>query len=135
MKKQSTNAISKKVFSLFLAASLLCASSQSLYANDTANKGAEISYKGLQDKNLVFNINYKNELAEAFELVIKNDHNEVIYLKQFDAKPLNTTLLFTEVPEQCTLSFIIRTGKKEVAQLFEIDTQVKTVQEYVVKGL
>jgi len=113
----------------------LCASSQSLNAGDTVNKGAESSYKVLKDKNLVFKIDYKNELSEAFQVVIKNDHNDVIYLKQFDAKPLNATLLFTEVPENCTLSFFIRTGKKEVAQAFKIDTEIKTGQEYIVKGL
>lgn len=137
MKKQLTKAISKKVFTLFFTAFVLCGGSQRSYAlpDSTPAKGAEIVYKGLQDRKLVFIINYRNEAAETFQLIVKNDQNEILYFKEYDGKPLNTKMLFSEVPENCKLIFSIKTGKNEVSQAFEINTQVKTVEEFIVKGI
>src|SRR5437763_3426090 len=135
MKNKLTKKVSKKVYALFLAALLCGASLQSFALPDNkANKAADIVYKGMQDNKLVFTVNYSNELAQPFQLVVKNDQNEILYARQFDGKPLNTRMLFTEVPQNCKLTFLIRTGKKEVAQAFEINTQVKTVEEFIVKG-
>lgn len=137
MKKQLFKAISKRVSTVVLAVLILTAASQKSFAlpNVPFSKSAEISYKGFKDNKLVFNVNYKNEFAQPFQLVIKNEQNEVIYSQPFAAQPLNTTLLFSEVPEKTRLTFLIKTGKKEVSQSFEINTQVKTVEEYIVKGL
>lgn len=139
MKKQLTNAIEKKAFTLLLAFVTIFCSSVKSYAlpdrpSNTA-KSAEISYKGLQDKSLVFKVDFKNESAQLFELVIKNDFNDIIYSRKFSAKPLNTDVYLSDVPESCKLSFIIRTGKKDYTQSFEIDTKTKTLQEYLVKGI
>lgn len=140
MKKQLTKAISKKVFTLFFAAFIFVAQSASAYAQktgdtSTAQRGAEISYEGVQGKNLIFNVAYKNELAEPFQLIITNDFNDVLYLKEYNSQPLNTKLSFTEVPENCKLTFSIKTGKKELSQAFKINSRVKTVEEYIVKGI
>jgi hypothetical protein len=137
MKKQSTKAISKKAVAFTLSFFLFCGISQNLYAlpDDVPNKAAEISYKGLQDNRLVFNVNYNNESGEPYQLLVKNDENFILYAKQFKGKALNTRMLFTEVPQKCKLVFVIKTGKKEVSQSFEIDTQVKTVEEFIVKGI
>lgn len=139
MKKQVTNAIKKKVFTLLVAFVMVFCSSVKLYAlpdrPSSNTKAAEISYKGLQDKLLVFKVDFKNESAQPFELVIKNDFNEIIYSKRFGAKALNTDVYLSDVPETCKLSFIIKTGKKDYSQSFEIDTRTKTVEEYLVKGI
>ena len=140
MKKQSINAISNKVFTFLFVAFLLTGtvSMANPQVRDTtvnSAKGAEISYEGLRGKQLVFNVAYKNGLSESFQLIIKNDFEEVIYFKAFDAQPLNTKLFFSEIPENCKLTFLIKTGKKEISQAFKISSEVKTVEEYVVKGL
>jgi hypothetical protein len=83
----------------------------------------------------MFNINYKNELAEKFLLTIKNELGETIYAKQYESKPLNKTMLFSEFPENGKLTFAIITGKKEFTQTFSINSQVKTVEEFIVKGI
>src|SRR5947209_8083617 len=115
MKKQSFKAISKKGVSLLLAAIILTAASQQSFAlpNPVSTKSAEISYKGLKDNKLAFSVNYKNELAQAFQLVIKNEQNEVIFSQQYAAQPLHTTLLFTDIPDKSKLTFLIKPGKNE----------------------
>ncbi|MCW3106981.1 MAG: hypothetical protein JWQ09_1487 [Segetibacter sp.] len=137
MKKQLIKAISKKVFTLFFAAFILCATAQSSYAlpDSTPAKAAEITYKGLQDSRLVFLVNYKNEQSETFQLIVRNEQNDILYFKQYKAKPLNTKMLFSDVPENGKLTFLIKTGKKEISQAFQINTQVKTMEEFIVKGL
>ncbi|MCW3114068.1 MAG: hypothetical protein JWR18_2464 [Segetibacter sp.] len=137
MKKQLIKAISKRVFTLFFAGFILCSGSQSVFAADesTKSKGVEVTYQGLRDKKLVFNVNYKNELSQPFQLTIKNDQDQIIYIKQFDAKPLNTTMLFSEFPENGKLTFLILSGKKEISQAFEINSEVRTVEELIVKGI
>jgi hypothetical protein len=137
MKKQSAGVISKRVLTLTLAAFLLLGSRQNIYAlpSDPSARSVQIVYQGLQDKKLVFNVNYENESSQPFQLLVKNEENLVLYFKEYEAKPLNTRMLFTDIPENGKLTFIIRTGKKEVAQAFEINTQVKTVEEFIVKGI
>jgi hypothetical protein len=137
MKKQSTASISKKAFSLTLAAFLLLGfhSNATVLPDSITLKGPEIAYQGLQDKNLVFNVNYTNETGEPFQLIVKNEENMILYFKEYKDKVVTTKILFTEVPENCKLTFTIKTGKKEVSQAFEVNTQIKTVEEFVVKGL
>ena len=137
MKKQSTAAISKRAVTLTLAAFLLLGfkSTASLLPDSTTLKAPEIVYQGLQDKNLVFNVNYINETGEPFQLIVKNEENMVLYFKEYKDKLVNSRILFTEVPENCKLTFSIKTGKREVSQAFEINTRIKTVEEFVVKGL
>jgi hypothetical protein len=134
VKKQS---ISTKVFTFLFAVLVSCTFAQNTYAfpDSTSGKGVEVTYQGLQDKKLVFHVNYKNELAQPFQLTIRNDQDQIIYATKFESTPLNKTLLFSEFPETSRLTFLITTGKEKIAQSFEINTQVKTVEEFIVKGI
>ena len=86
MKKQLTNAITKKVFTLLVVLGTLGVVSEKSYALPDkpakVTKAADISYKGLKDKMLVFKVDYKNEVAEPFQLMIRNDQNEVLYFNK-----------------------------------------------------
>lgn len=139
MKKHLTNAIGKKVFTLLTASVILFGSASSSFAlpERAANtiKAANIYYNGVKGQYVVFKVDYKNEQAEAFELVIKNEQNDILYSKKFDAKPLNTDVLLSELPEACKLTFSIKSGKKDFSQSFEINTNYKTVAELEVKGI
>jgi hypothetical protein len=44
-------------------------------------------------------------------------------------------MLFSEYPENCKLTFSILSGRKELSQSFEINSQVRTVEEFIVKGI
>ncbi len=137
MKKQTTSAISKRALTFTFAAFLLFGfnSNATTLPDGVGSKGPEIVYQGLQDKNLVFNVNYNNETGEPLQLSVRNEENLVLYFKEYKDKQVNTKILFTDLPENCKLTFSIKTGKKEVSQAFEINTEVKTVEEFVVKGL
>jgi hypothetical protein len=67
--------------------------------------------------------------------VIKGEQNDILYSKSFEAKSLNTNILLSEMPEKSKVTFEIQTAKENLKQAFQIDSQVKTVEEYVVKGL
>lgn len=139
MKKQLINSIEKKACTFLVAFVLLFSNYAKTYASpehpggDT--KSSYITYNGLKDNYLVFKVDYENDLAQAFDLVIKNEQNEVLYNKKFDAKPLNSDILLTEVPDGSKLTFSIVTKKNIFSKSFAIDTKVKTIEEYVVKGL
>ena len=62
MKKQFTTGVSKKVFTFLFAAIISCTASKNLYAlpDSIQGKGAEITYQGIHDKKLAFNVSYKN---------------------------------------------------------------------------
>jgi len=138
MKKQFTTAIEKKAFT-FLVALVILFCTQTSFANsnwgENESKAAEITYAGLKDKGLVFKVDYKNELAESFQLIIKNGQNEILFAKKYDAKPLSTDILLSGMTEDGKLTFTIRSGKKDYNQSFEINTKVRTVSEFEVKGL
>lgn len=138
MKKQFINAIERKCFTLFASFVIVfCSFSRSYALPDRPTnvaKTAEISYKGLKDDALVFKVDFKNEAAQPFVLVIKNE-TDVIYSKSFKGKALNSDVLVTEVPENCKLSFTIRAGNKDYTQNFEINSKTKVVEELLVKGI
>ncbi|GEO12076.1 hypothetical protein [Segetibacter aerophilus] len=137
MKKQSTKAVSTKVFTFLFAVLISCGFAQNTYAlpDSTSAKSVEVTYQGLKDKKLAFNVNYKNESAQPFQLTIRNDQDQIIYASKFDGTPLNKTMLFSEFPENSKLTFSIITAKEKIAQSFEINTQVRTVEEFIVKGI
>jgi hypothetical protein len=139
MKKQLINSIEKKVFTFLVTFVFIFGSYAKTYAlpdrSASGDKISYITYTGLKDNYLVFKVDYKNELAQPFQLVIKNGQNEVLYKKMFDVKPLNTDVLLTEVPDDSKLTFSIETRKNNFSQSFSIDSKVKTIEEYVVKGL
>ena len=139
MKKQLINSIEKKVFTFLVAFVFFFGSYAKIYASpkDPMSKGSSpyFTYTGLRDNFLVFKVDYKNELVQPFKLVIKNEVNEVLYQKMFDAIPLNTNVLLTEVPDHSKLTFSIVTIDNNFSKSFEIDTKVKTTEEYIVKGL
>ena len=132
MKMQSTHAISRKVFSLILAAVIsgLMPQTVSAHPGKTLGKGVEITYAGTRDKGVIFNVNYKNELSQPFQLTVRNEQNDVLYIEQYGATVLHKSILFSEVPENCKLTFSIVVGRKEFSsQTFEIKSHVKTVEE------
>ncbi|MCW3079972.1 hypothetical protein [Segetibacter sp.] len=137
MKKQSTKAISTKVFTFLFAVLVSCTFAQKTYAlpDSTTVKGVEVTYQGLRDKKLVFIVNYKNDLSQPFQLTVRNDQDQIIYASKFDAAPLNKTMLFSEFPENSKLTFLITAGKEKITQAFQINTQVRTVEEFIVKGI
>jgi len=139
MKKQFSLAITKKVLTFSFALAVIFGTYAKSFAadNETANaaKSSYISYKGLKDNYLVFKVDYKNENAEPFQLVIKNEQSDVLYAKNFSSQPLNTNVLLTDIPDNSKLTFSILSKKNNVSQSFTIASEVKTTQEYVVKGL
>ncbi len=138
MKKHVTT-IQRKAVTLLVASALIFSTATMSYASTDSNqntvKGVEISYKGVENSLLVFNVDYKNELSKTFQLVVKNDQNEVLFVKKYDAKPLNTSIRLSAPSEKVKISIAIETGKKEFSQSFEIDSKIKTVEEFVVKGI
>ena len=95
---------------------------------------AKVSFTGAKNEMLQFKVEYKNELAQPFVLIIKNEMNEVIYNRSFDAKPINFNIGFVEVPEDYNLTFSIKTANKEFNQTFTITKESSTVTDFIVKG-
>lgn len=138
MKKQLFSAIQKKAFTLLVALVMagLSVSANTLPVKNIGEaKKADITYQGVKGNYLVFNVNYKNELTDDFVLTIKNEENEILYAKKYDLKPFATNVLLTDIPGNCKLTFSIKAGKKEFTQTFEINSVVKTVSAFEVKGI
>lgn len=139
MKKQLINSFEKKAFTFLVAFVFFSGSYAKTYASpgDPVSKDTPsyFTYTGLKDNFLVFNVDYKNELVQPFQLVIKNEVNEVLYQRMFDARPLNTNVLLTEIPDDSKLTFSIVTRNNNFSKSFEIDTKVKITEEFIVKGL
>jgi hypothetical protein len=133
MKKQ----LAKTVSTLLVAAVVLFNASVFAGPRRSSNnlQGVNISYSGLREKQLVFKVDYKNELAQPFQIIISNEFNDIIHNQKYDAAPLNTTLLLSEIPESGKITFTLRTADKEFKQTFEINREVKTVEEVVVKDV
>ena len=139
MKKQSVIATGMKALAVLVCFVVVSCSYSNSFASggsiETAVKFNAVTYEGSKDQSLVFKVDYKNELAQAFKLVIRGEANDVFYSKSFDSKPLTVNIVLKELPENCKLTFEFQSPEKNLSQSFQIDTNVKTVEEYVVKGL
>src|SRR5438067_3378458 len=122
MKKQLIKSIGKKALTfcaIFLLIFGTYAKGFSAPAGpENSEKSSYIKYQGPKDNYLVFKVDYANELAQPFQLVIQNDHNEVLYTKAFDSRPLNTNVLLTEIPDDSKLTFSIVSKASNYRQSF-----------------
>ncbi|MGI8635599.1 MAG: hypothetical protein ACR2KZ_09375 [Segetibacter sp.] len=83
MKKQLTKAISRTFCTVLFV--VFVSMSQNVYAlpDSAINKEPEVSYRGVSDQKLMFNVSYRNESADVIQLTIKNDLGEIIYSRHF----------------------------------------------------
>ena len=94
-------------------------------------KQSNIQYLGAEDNSIWFNVKYANPTAEKFSLVIKNADGDILYQGYFSDVNFSRKIKLLIEERDVHPTFIIRKGKEEIAQSFQVNT-AKRVREQVV---
>jgi hypothetical protein len=92
-----------------------------------------VTYQGVSDNNLVFNVNYENLSGGKFWLIIKNDNGDVVYQQHFSDTHFAKTIYFQNTDTDINPTFVIRTGNNEVVRQFQVNKII--TETTVVTGL
>lgn len=144
MKKQSFRVVLKKVLMVSgIAAGVVLSLPATSKANtnngiDSVNlveKQANVQYLGMYDNSVWFNVKYANPRAEKFELIIKNENNEILFQGKFSDKDFSKKIKILKEQDELKPTFILRTQNGEVEQSFVVNTTSRVVEDVVVTKL
>ena len=85
-----------------------------------------VKYKGTSPGGIVFHLTYDNPQATRFEVILKNQDGTTLFQKFFSDKALEKDIVLTKDLDLNNVSFIVKAGKKDLIQNFNIQT--KTIE-------
>ncbi|WP_121354650.1 hypothetical protein [Flavisolibacter nicotianae] len=137
MKKQLISNSTKSSMIRFSAAILLFMSLTKGYAA-TPNKGDEpfvdVKYVGLADQRAQFQFDLLNDNEEAYLLTIQEEDGTVLYREKIAKKVFSKKFEWNNADHNASkLIFTVTGEKSKKAQVFEVNSQVRTVQDVVIK--
>lgn len=141
MKKQTRNLMNtarKIAVPAFFAVLLMTGiSSASAFGQSIAsNSKPSIQYIGKMNDQLVFQFDYDNPNSEAVNVLIKDENGNVLYADRFKDKKLSKKFkLNTAEYGDVRLTFVVSTEKDRTAQVFQINTNTRVVDDVVVTNL
>lgn len=140
MKKQLFKFGVVKAYTIALLTSIILISSSvnatAIESADTA-KDSHVTYLGVRDDMMAFNVNFSNALPDGFELELRDGEGELLYYKKYTDMNFNKYIYLKNVSEseEIKVKFIIKAGKRVFNQAFEITTKQTFVQNQVVTRL
>ena len=138
MKKQLFIARPVKRYSAALLTSLILIvgifDAQATDKVEKANTSA-ISYVGLQNTILTFNVNYVNQTEDRVVVELSDERGDVLYRRVYKEKEINKNIYLKNAGDKCKLTFTIKAAKETITQKFEIEPHTTVVMENVVTPL
>ena len=136
MKRQIISANTKLVFNSFFLAIVLLASSLLVKAAVPEDKipatgnTAEVKYIGRHNDQQLFNVLYNNVNGGRFSVRIEDQDGYLLFQDSYTDKKFDKKFRLIESPGK--LVFIIRNYSDNSVQLFEVNSDVRTVEDVVV---
>lgn len=101
-----------------------------------APTGVEIRYIGSVDEKPVFQIEFENNTEEVFNVSIKDEEGVVLYKERFKDKKFSRKFQFEKADmDHVKLTFTLTGEKEKQSQAFEINTNVRVIQDVVITKL
>jgi hypothetical protein len=122
------------VASLLSAGSFAAATRPSIPATTVpAAQTVTVNYMGISEDNLLFRLDYENNAAEKFWLIIKNDAGDIVFEQSFRDVHFTRLIRLPKEDGKIKPSFIIRTAGGQIERKFEISRRV--TEDFIVTGL
>ncbi|MDB5191109.1 MAG: hypothetical protein JWQ96_672 [Segetibacter sp.] len=142
MKRQSLSVIAKQfVVTTAAAFILIIGSSHSSKAagatdkKEVVDRPVKISYLGLKDNRVMFDVEFANKDGQKFFLDILNESNEVLYTKRYSEAAFSKKISFDKTSEETVVTISVRWGKKEYSETFKIKPESNYVTDLLVTRL
>ena len=105
-------------------------------AQDPSPSGVVIRYIGSINNQPVFQIEFENQNAEAYNVSIKDEVGNTLYNEKFKDKKFSKKFQFERsTTDDMKLTFTLSGQKQRLTQVFEVNTSVRTVEDVVVTKL
>lgn len=105
--------------------------------NKKADKvqSSAISYVGLQNSILMFNVNYVNETEDRVVVELTDEQGDVLYRRVYKEKDIYKSIYLKNGGEKCRVTFTIRSAKESISQKFDIEPQASVIEKTVVTAM
>jgi hypothetical protein len=135
MKKQSMRMTSRarNRFFAFTVTAILLSASASLQAqsNETV-KPAAIRHLGNTTETMQFQVKFDNEAGDKFAVVVRDQDNNVLFQEFYTDKNFDRKFSLPKVDNNKVI-FQIKSLKSNAIQTYEVNTNVRMVEEVIVK--
>ncbi len=121
----------KAILFSFLLAGFLPSMAQ-VRVTPPSSVGAEISYIGIIDDKLTFQVDYKNLTSENFTVTISDQFGNVLFHEKYSESNLSKNFAISKFEfEVGKLSFSVRKGKEKLIKIFSVNTATLVQQDVV----
>jgi|SRR5688572_24517365 len=135
MKKQSmlmTTRARNRFFAFTVTAILLTASA-SLQAQSTEPVSpVAVRHLGNTTETMNFQVKYDNETGNKFSVIIRDQDNNILFQEYYTDKKFDKKFTLPKVDNNKVI-IQVRNAKDNSLQTFEVNTNVRTVEEVIVK--
>lgn len=134
--KTLSNTVRRIVASLTLASAVLFLAPTTVHAtDDVKNPPAEIKYLGSVDSKPIFQINFANQSADEVNLTLKDQYGTVIYADFVKEKNYSRKIQLDGVDNNLKLVLTLRSKKGTQTQQFEINKNVRIIEDVQIARL
>ena len=136
MKKQFLMSLSrtkKTILNLGLAGILFAGLPSAVHAEEKTPTGATVNYVGSVDNQPIFQIEFDNKNEELFTVSIRDNEGNVLYVER--TKDKKFLKRFKYQGDDAKLTFVLSTGSGKQTQVFEVNKNIRVVQDVVVSKL
>jgi hypothetical protein len=135
MKKQFMNLsrTKKTILNLGLAGILFAALPSVVHAEEKTPTGATVNYVGSVDNQPIFQIEFDNKNEELFTVSIRDNEGNVLYVERTKEKKFLKR--FKYQGDDVKLTFVLSTQSGKQTQVFEVNKNIRVVQDVVVSKL
>lgn len=131
-----SKAVRRMVASVAFASLILALTPSTVHAADKIkNPPAEIKYVGSVDSKPVFQISFANEEAEEVNLTLKDQDGTVIYADVIKDKNYSRKIQLENVDSNIKMTLTLRSKKASQTQQFQINKNVRVVEDVVIAKL
>ena len=139
MKKPLMRIINTTGFSKFIkasAAALVLLSTKAVHAQAIAVKelpaNAVVRYVGQNEDNIMIHVQYDNATGEKFYVTLKNLEGVTLFTQVYKDKKFDKNFHIPKMDND-KLTFIIKNVAEKDAEVFEVNSNIRTVEEVVIK--
>ena len=129
----------KFIAATFLAATIFCTSANvnagvsTVDANYVTGEKTAVQYTGSFTDALMFKVHVNNEAASKFTIMVKDDKDEVLFVKSYSDVEFNKQFKLLKGEQYSSVYyFSITSGNKEIEQTYVVNTTSRVVDEVAV---
>ena len=133
MKNNPFSALSKFYsVTLFLLFLVFISEPQPAQAQPLTGTDSSIKYLGIQESHAVFQLQIENETEESYTVRIKDHSGNLLFYKTFRDKRILQKFYFNKEEMGELVTFIITSRKKQKIETFQVDRNVRVIEEVVI---